>query len=108
MQGIGDWSWSSLKAARPSWIAEKKINILLQAALQRDPELPADLPFALDYVKNDADRKVMELYLTQKTVARPVITPPGLPAGRLAALRAGVRCAHTGPGIPGRCAQDEA
>ena len=46
-------------------------------------------PFALDYVKNDADRKVMELYLTQKTVARPVIAPPSVPADRLAALRAG-------------------
>ena len=86
VQGIGDWSWSSLKTARPSWLAEKKINLLLQSALRRDPEL-ADVPFALDYVKNEAARKVMELYLTQKTVARPVIAPPGLPADRLAVLR---------------------
>ncbi|HEY6256745.1 MAG TPA: tripartite tricarboxylate transporter substrate-binding protein [Xanthobacteraceae bacterium] len=86
VQGIGDWSWSSLKAARPSWLAEKKLNILLQSALQREPELP-DVPFALDFVKNEADRKVMELYLTQKTAARPVIAPPGLPADRVAALR---------------------
>jgi tripartite-type tricarboxylate transporter receptor subunit TctC len=42
---------------------------------------------ALDFVKNDADRRVMELYLTQKTVARPVIAPPGVPADRIAALR---------------------
>jgi len=86
VQGIGDWSWSSLKSARPSWLTEKKVNILLQTALQRDPEL-GDVPFALDFVKTEADRKVMELYLTQKTVARPVIAPPGLPVDRLAALR---------------------
>jgi len=86
VQGIGDWSWSSLKTARPSWLAERKLNILLQSALQRDPEL-AHVPFALDFVKNETDRKVMELYLTQKTVARPVIAPPDLPADRLAALR---------------------
>jgi tripartite-type tricarboxylate transporter receptor subunit TctC len=88
VQGIGDWSWSSMKAARPDWLRDRKITLLMQAALQKDPELP-DLPSALDFVKNDADRKVMELYLTQKTVARPVIAPPGIAVERLAALRAG-------------------
>jgi tripartite-type tricarboxylate transporter receptor subunit TctC len=88
LQGIGDWSWSSMKTARPDWIRDKKITVLMQAGLQKEPEL-GDVPSALDFVKNDADRKVMELYLTQKTVARPVIAPPGVPADRLAALRAG-------------------
>ena len=88
VQGIGDWSVSSIKTARPDWLPEKKINVLMQIALQKDPEF-AQVPFALDFVKNDADRKVMELYLTQKTVARPVLAPPGVPADRVAALRAG-------------------
>ena len=88
VQGIGDWSVSSIKSARPDWISQKKINVLMQIALQKDPEF-AQVPFALDFVKNEADRKVMELYLTQKTVARPVLAPPGLPADRVAALREG-------------------
>src|SRR5258708_35265312 len=88
LQGIGDWSWSSMKTARPDWIRDKKVTLLMQAALQKEPEL-GDVPSALDFVKNEADRKVMELYLTQKTVARPLIAPPGVPAERLAALRAG-------------------
>jgi tripartite-type tricarboxylate transporter receptor subunit TctC len=88
LQGIGDWSWSSMKTARPDWIRDKKITLLMQAGLQREGEL-GDLPSALDFVKNEADRKVMELYLTQKTVARPIIAPPEIPADRLAALRAG-------------------
>ena len=86
VQGLGDWSLSSLKVARPTWLAEKKINLLMQIALEQDPEF-AQLPFALDFVKNDADRAVLQLYLTQKTVARPMIAPPGVPADRLAALR---------------------
>src|SRR5262249_58001816 len=45
-------------------------------------------PSALDFVKTDADRKVMELYLTQKTLARPVIAPPGIAPERLTALKA--------------------
>jgi tripartite-type tricarboxylate transporter receptor subunit TctC len=86
LQGIGDWSWSSMKVARPDWLRDRKITLLMQAALRKEPEL-ADVPSALDFVKNDADRKVMELYLTQKAVARPVIAPPGIPTDRLAALR---------------------
>jgi hypothetical protein len=88
LQGIGDWSWSSMKTARPDWIRDRKVTLLMQAALQKEPEL-GDVPSALDFVKNQADRNVMELYLTQKTVARPIIAPPGIPADRLAALRSG-------------------
>jgi len=87
VQGIGDWSWSSVKAVRPDWLREKKVNVLMQVALHREPELP-EVPFALDFVKNPADRKVMELNFTQKTAARPVVAPPGVPADRVAALRA--------------------
>ncbi len=87
VEAVGDWSVSSLKAARPTWLPEKKINLLLHIALRPDPEF-AHVPFALDFVKNAADRAVMELYLTQKTVARPVLAPPGVPADRIAALRA--------------------
>jgi tripartite-type tricarboxylate transporter receptor subunit TctC len=87
VQGIGDWSWASLKKQRPDWIRDKRVTLLLQGALQRDHELP-DLPSALDFAKDDADRKVMELFFTQKTIARPVIAPPGIPPERLAALRA--------------------
>ena len=72
---------------RPNWIADKQITVLLQGALKNEPEL-GSLPNALDFIKNDADRKVMELYLTQKTLARPVIAPPGIAPERLTALKA--------------------
>jgi hypothetical protein len=86
VQGIGDWSWSSLKAVRPNWLADKKVTLLLQGALKNEPELGA-LPNALDFIRNDADRKVLELHFTQKTAARPLIAPPSVPAGRIAVLR---------------------
>jgi len=86
VQGIGDWSWSSLKVQRPQWIAEKSVRILMQGALTRDKELP-DTPNALDFVKSDVDRKAMEVYFTQKTVARPVVAPPGTQAEALAQWR---------------------
>ena len=86
VQGIGDWSWSSLKAVRPQWLAEKKITLLMQGALKNEPELGA-LPNALQFIKNDADRKVMQLHFTQKTAARPLVAPPEVPNERVALLR---------------------
>jgi Tripartite tricarboxylate transporter family receptor len=85
--GIGDWSWSSLKAMRPDWVRDKKVTLLMQGALTNEPEL-AGLPNALDLVKNASDRKVLELHYTQKTAARPFIAPPGVPSDRIATLRA--------------------
>ena len=86
VQGIADWSWSSLKAVRPQWLTEKTITLLMQGALHKEPEL-GNLPSALDFIKNDPDRKVLELHFTQKTAARPLIAPPGVPADRIAILR---------------------
>jgi tripartite-type tricarboxylate transporter receptor subunit TctC len=86
VQGIGDWSWSSLKAVRPQWLADKQVTLLMQGSLKKEPEL-GNLPSALDYIKNDADRKVMELHFTQKTAARPLVAPPGVPKERIAILR---------------------
>jgi hypothetical protein len=86
VQGIADWSWSSLKAVRPNWLADKQITLLMQGALKNEPEL-GSLPNALDFIKNDADRKVLELHFTQKTAARPLVTPPEVPAERVALLR---------------------
>jgi hypothetical protein len=87
VQGIADWSWSSVKAVRPDWLRDHKANVLMQVGLHKEPELP-DVPSALDFVKDAADRKVMELNFTQKTAARPLVAPPGVPADRVAALRA--------------------
>jgi tripartite-type tricarboxylate transporter receptor subunit TctC len=85
VEGIGDWSWSSLKVQRPEWIRDKKVRVLIQGALEKDPELP-DVPSALDLVKDDLSRKALELYFTQKTVARPMVAPPGVPADRIEIL----------------------
>jgi hypothetical protein len=86
VHGIGDWSWSSLKAVRPQWLAEKKVTLLMQGALKNEREL-GSLPNALDFVKDAADRKVMELHFTQKTAARPLVAPPEVPRERVALLR---------------------
>ena len=87
VQGIADWSWSSVKNQKPDWLRDGKVIALMQAAPQRHRELP-DLPNVLDLATTDEARGVLELFLAQKTVARPVIAPPGVPADRAEILRA--------------------
>jgi len=56
--GRGSNSWASWKSTHPDWLKEKKIYILVQIALKRDPEL-ADVPTMIELAKNEDDRKLM-------------------------------------------------
>jgi tripartite-type tricarboxylate transporter receptor subunit TctC len=87
VEGICGLSWSTLKASRPDWIRDRKLNVILQMALDKLPDL-ADVPSALDLVADPAARRVLELILIRQEMGRPLAAPPGVPAERLAALRA--------------------
>ena len=87
VQGMADESWSNLKVVRKDAITSGKLDLLLQNALQKSSDLP-NVALAMDYAHNDLDRKTLELYFGQKVVARPVLTPPGVPPEQLKLLRA--------------------
>jgi len=87
VEGICGLSWSTLKASRPDWIREQKLNVILQMAFDKLPEL-ADVPSALDLVSDPTDRQILELILIRQEMGRPYVAPPGVPADRVAALRA--------------------
>jgi tripartite-type tricarboxylate transporter receptor subunit TctC len=82
----GSNSWTSWKATRPDWIAEKKINILVQIGLSKAPDLPG-VPLLMELGKNDDDRKLLRLLSASTHIGRPIFTSPGVPAERVAALR---------------------
>ena len=87
IQGTADWSWSEIKTRHADLLAGKKLTLLLQNALSKAPDLP-DVPLAMDFIKDDTDRQVAQLYFGVKEVARPILAGPGVPADRLEALRA--------------------
>jgi tripartite-type tricarboxylate transporter receptor subunit TctC len=86
IQGTADWSWSEIKTRHADLLAGKKLTLLLQNALSKAPDLP-DVPLAMDFIKDDTDRQVAQLYFGVKEVARPILAGPGVPADRLEALR---------------------
>jgi tripartite-type tricarboxylate transporter receptor subunit TctC len=61
VEGRCAWSQSSLLATRPNWLSEKKINVLLQYGMKRDPAF-ADVPTALEIARNDEERAVIRLH----------------------------------------------
>jgi tripartite-type tricarboxylate transporter receptor subunit TctC len=79
-------NWSTLKAISGNWITEKKIRILTQWALKKNPELE-QTPLFIDVARTDAERAALRLVLARLEYGRPFFLPPGVPAGRVDALR---------------------
>src|SRR5580704_8663036 len=86
VEGRGSNPWSEWKTAKPEWVRDGKIVPLIQMTLIRHPDLP-DVPRLID-LATDADmRTVFELISITGELGRPLLTAPGAPADRVAALR---------------------
>src|SRR5215471_18522660 len=86
LSGMLGWYWAGLTALKPDWVAENKINVLLQLGLERDPALPG-VPHVLDLLMKDEDLRLFRLVLSNLALARPFVAPPGVPADRVRILR---------------------
>jgi hypothetical protein len=88
-QGLCGWAWSSLQTQVPHWLKNKTVNIVLQNGMSTDPELDKmGVPTTWQFVKNDADRQLLELMIGQQDIGRAFLLPPGVPAPVVKALRA--------------------
>jgi tripartite-type tricarboxylate transporter receptor subunit TctC len=96
VEGICGLSWSTIRASRPDWIASGKLNVLVQMAVDKLPEL-AGVPSALDLVSEPDKKRVLELILLRQEMGRPIAAPPGVQAERVAALRRAFDATMTDP-----------
>ncbi len=79
-------SWPSLKTRNANWVREGKLNILVQYALERDPDLP-NVPLMSDLAKTPEDKQILDFFVVSNGMGRNVVAPAGVPADRTAALR---------------------
>jgi hypothetical protein len=86
VEGVCGLAYTTLKATRPQWFRDNKLNILLQIGLTKFPDLP-NVPSALELLSDPADKRVLELILMRQEMGRPFAAPPGVPPERLAILR---------------------
>jgi tripartite-type tricarboxylate transporter receptor subunit TctC len=96
--GRGSTLWASWKSTRPQWLAENKIHMLVQIALKRHAELK-DVPLMQELVKNDLHKQVMTFISADTAIARSIVTTPGVPAERVAALRQAFEAAMKDPDL---------
>lgn len=88
VDGLCGWDWSSLKAQKSDWLRDKKLNILVQTALEPDAELTKlGVPPMWKFVAKDDDKKAAELVVSQQVFGRPYIAPPGTPDAQVKILR---------------------
>ena len=73
------------KARNQQWLAEKKVKLVAQFGFKQNPELP-DVPL-FEMPKDESARQAMTVIIARQEFGRPLLTPPGVPAERLAALR---------------------
>jgi tripartite-type tricarboxylate transporter receptor subunit TctC len=85
VDGICGLSWGTIKVAHPEWIKNKSVNLLLQAALQKAPDLP-DVPLALDLINDPEKKQILFLHFAPQAMGRPFAGPPGMPEDRKEAL----------------------
>jgi tripartite-type tricarboxylate transporter receptor subunit TctC len=85
VEGLCGLSWSTLKTRHAQWMKDKKINIIVQAAFKKEPEM-ADVPLIVDLTKDQEKLQILKIFLAAQEMARPFAAPPGIPEDRKAAL----------------------
>jgi tripartite-type tricarboxylate transporter receptor subunit TctC len=85
VDGLCGLSWSTIKTRHAEWLTNHSANIIVQAALKKEPEISA-VPLATDLVRDPEQLQIVRLLLTSQAMARPFAAPPGIPADRKAAL----------------------
>src|SRR5262249_32678778 len=85
-QGRCGFSVSALKIAKPDWLRDKKINVLVLTALVRSAEFP-NVPTVVELVADPAERALFELMVAPTAMSRAFAAPPGVPASRAALIR---------------------
>lgn len=78
--------YQSIVAIRPHWIEQGLVTHLAAADLERNPNQP-DVPSLLELTKDPDAQAVLKLFFSGGIIGRAWLTPPGVPAGRVAALR---------------------
>ena len=86
VDGLCGLSWSTIKTRHAQWLKEKKINMIVQAAFKKEPEIDATCRWSWTMTKDKEKLQILKLILAAQQMARPFAAPPGIPADRKAAL----------------------
>lgn len=96
IDGSSSILWTNLESGYPSWISEKKINILVQIGTERDPNLK-HVPLLSELAKNEQDKRILDAIASSDVIGRSLLAPPSVPKERVDALRKAMTAALKDP-----------
>jgi tripartite-type tricarboxylate transporter receptor subunit TctC len=82
----GSYSLPAILVSHPDWVRDGTATILYQNALKRFPQLP-QVPTLSDLMLTDEGRTVAHVVAGMAEIGRSILTTPGVPEERVAALR---------------------
>jgi tripartite-type tricarboxylate transporter receptor subunit TctC len=94
VDGTGSSPWHLDKG----WIRQQKLRVLYQTTLEPAADLP-DVPTVVQLGRTDDERKILKFFMTYTVIGRSILAPPGVPADRLALLRAAFDATVADPGF---------
>jgi tripartite-type tricarboxylate transporter receptor subunit TctC len=87
VQGVVGADWDGWKASKPDWLRDGKLRVLMQIAIERNPDL-ADVPSMLDFATSPDRRSVLRFLISRQRYSRAFATAPGTPDRIVKTLRA--------------------
>src|SRR5262249_37820558 len=78
VQGRAGESFNTLRATNPGWLAEHKVNLLVQIGIEADAGFP-DVPMLAAVGRDEAARAVLRVFSEDVALGRPYLAPPGIP-----------------------------
>jgi len=102
--GVCGYGWESIRARHKDWLRDRKLNIIAQFAYGKAKDLP-DVPLVLDLVKPGRERQALKLLSIDAYIAWPLVAPPGLPEGQVAALRRAYEATMADPALAAEMAK---
>ena len=80
-------SWANAKTVHGEQMAKGDLVPFFTIADERIPELPK-VPTVTEFGRDDNEKTFLSIYTSSGTIGRALVFPPGVPADRVAALRA--------------------
>jgi tripartite-type tricarboxylate transporter receptor subunit TctC len=88
VDGICGWGWDGAQVNGRDYFARGVVSVGLESANERHPDLKArGVPFMMDLVSDEENKKVLRFLFSYLVYVRPFIAPPEVPADRLAAMQ---------------------
>lgn len=106
IDGLCGISYSTLTSRHGDWLRKNEINIIVQAAVKKNPNLK-NVPSLLDLATTPKQKQIIKLAVAPEAMARPFAMPPGVPADRLQAMRAAFDATMKDPAFLGVAAKSK-